>query len=148
MVVEDGSGGPHYLDRSQPCTFLQPSPRSHYNLSLSQVECEGLSPRLVTSQSRPTSTMKRDQSCPLPPPPELTITSCDSQAPLLTTFRLNSREMQELRQTLLKQRKNLRTTNSVFSMEETEAVQEESPSMCSNCSVRSSLLSHLILLTP
>ena len=138
MVVENGSGGPHYLDRSQPCTFLQPSPRSHYNLSLSQVESEGLSPRLVTSQSRPTSTMKRDQSCPLPPPPpELTITSCDSQAPLLTTFRLNSREMQELRQTLLKQRKNLRSTNSVFTVE--EPVNEES--LCSNCSVRSGLLS-------
>ena len=87
--------------------------------------------------------MKRDQSCPLPPPPELTITSCDSQAPLLTTFRLNSREMQELRQTLLKQRKNLRSTNSVFSVEEKEAVHEESPSLVSNCSVRSYLSSLL-----
>ena len=144
--MDDGSAGPHYLDRSQPCTFLQPSPRSHYNLS--QVECEGLSPRLVTSQSRPTSTMKRDQSCPLPPPPpELTITSCDSQAPLLTTFRLNSREMQELRQTLLKQRKNLRTTNSVFTVEDTEPVTEESPSLCSNCSLRSGLLSPCCCLT-
>ena len=76
--------------------------------------------------------MKRDQSCPLPPPPELTITSCHSQEPLISTFRLNSREMQELRQTLLKQKKNLRTTNSVFT--ETEAVNEESPSLCSNCS--------------
>lgn len=133
-----GGGGPHYLDRSQPCTFLEPSPRSSYNLS--QLECPGLSPRLVSSQSRPTSssTMKRDQSCPLPPPPELTITSCDSQAPLLTnTFKLNSKEMQELRQTLLKQRKNLRSTNSVFSMD------EESPSLCSDCSVRSPVTSLL-----
>ena len=134
--MENGGAAPHYLDRSQAqaCTFLQPSPRSQYNLS--QVECEGLSPRLVTSHSRPTSTMKRDQSCPLPPPPELTITSCDSQAPLLTTFRLNSREMQELRQTLLKQRKNLRTTNSVFTVE--EPVTEES--LCSNRSVRSNVV--------
>ena len=133
--MEEGSNGLHYLDRSQPCTFLQPSPRSRYNLS--QLECEGLTPRLVTTQTRPTSTMKRGQGSHLP---ELTITSCDSQVPLsydsqmplLSTFRLNSKEMQELRQTLLKQRKNLKTTNSVFTVEETG--NEESPSMVSNSS--------------
>ena len=109
-----------------------PSPRSHYNISHLSHQSQDLSPRLVTSQSRPTSTMKRDQNCPLPPPPELTITSCDSQAPLLATFRLNSKEMQELRQTLMKQRKNLKTTNSVFTVEVTG--NEESPSMVSNSS--------------
>ena len=140
--MEEGSNGLHYLDRSQPCTFLQPSPRSRYNLS--QLECEGLTPRLVTTQTRPTSTMKRDQGSHLP---ELTITSCDSQVPLsydsqmplLSTFRLNSKEMQELRETLLQQRKNLRTTNSVFTAE-TQAGNEESSSLCSNCSVRSSVV--------
>ena len=44
--------------------------------------------------------------------------------------------MQELRQTLLKQRKNLRTTNSVFTVE--EPVTEES--LCSNRSVRSNVV--------
>ena len=121
-----------HLDRSQPCSFLQPYPGRFCDLS--PVLCDDLSPRLVIKQppplpppSYPTSTLKIDRSARVP---ELTITSCDSQAPLIST-KTSSRQ---LRQNLKLQRNKLRKTNSMFAVK--ECVDEDISSVCSTSSVR------------
>jgi len=119
------------LNRSQPCSFLQPSAGSFCHLS--PVQCDGLSPRLAIKQasSYPTSTLKRpDQTAQIP---ELTITSCDSQAPLVSTM-----TTKQIRQTLIKQRNNLRNTNSVYAVR--EVPDENISSFNSGFSVRSSMV--------
>jgi len=136
----------HYLDRSQPCTFLQPSPRTlKFAGDLSSVHGDGLSPKLFSQQpppsppplpSYPTSTLKRDFNSHSSHIPEVTITSCDSQAPLISS-KSSSRQ---LRETLRQQRSNLRTTNSVFTVRECPYEDISSSSVCSNSSVRSSVV--------
>ena len=120
-----------FLNRSQPCSFLQPSAGSFCHLS--PVQCDGLSPKLAIKQasSYPTSTLKRpDQTAQIP---ELTITSCDSQAPLVSTM-----TTKQIRKTLIKQRNNLRNTNSVYAVR--EAPDENISSFNSGSSVGSSMV--------